>query len=120
MSRSIRLQRASSWHSLPLDPRECEVSAKPKEEITQLTSVMFAMFAAAELVKPPDMTQTKVNKTLIALVAAKHVTKASNNVSFLPLPIATLYTDAALTTLAFFRGQGVVYTLDPNRHSSLA
>lgn len=31
----------------------------------------------------PDLPQAKVNKTLIALVAAKHVVKTSNNVRVL-------------------------------------
>ena len=35
----------------------------------------------AEIVKNPEMSQAKINKTLIALVAAKHVVKTSNNVS---------------------------------------
>ena len=34
-----------------------------------------------DIVKNPEMSQAKINKTLIALVAAKHVVKASNNVS---------------------------------------
>jgi DASH complex subunit DAM1 len=36
----------------------------------------------ADIVKNPEMSQAKINKTLIALVAAKHVVKASNNVRF--------------------------------------
>lgn len=37
----------------------------------------------AEIVKSPEMSQAKINKTLIALVAAKHVVKTSNNVRIL-------------------------------------
>ncbi|KAJ1020693.1 hypothetical protein NDA16_004085 [Ustilago loliicola] len=40
----------------------------------------------AEIVKNPEMSQAKINKTLIALVAAKHVVKTSNNVGFPPHP----------------------------------
>lgn len=38
----------------------------------------------ADIVKTPEMSQAKINKTLIALVAAKHVVKTSNNVSLIP------------------------------------
>lgn len=37
----------------------------------------------AEIPKNPEMSQAKINKTLIALVASKHVVKTSNNVSTL-------------------------------------
>ncbi|KAJ1025689.1 hypothetical protein NDA18_004027 [Ustilago nuda] len=47
----------------------------------------------AEIVKNPEMSQAKINKTLIALVAAKHVVKTSNN--------------------------GIVYSLDSSRHPAL-
>ncbi|SPO26285.1 uncharacterized protein UTRI_02561 [Ustilago trichophora] len=47
----------------------------------------------AEIVKNPEMSQAKINKTLIALVAAKHVVKMSNN--------------------------GIVYSLDSVRHPVL-
>ncbi|CDU25736.1 uncharacterized protein SPSC_05907 [Sporisorium scitamineum] len=47
----------------------------------------------AEIVKNPEMSQAKINKTLIALVAAKHVVKTSNN--------------------------GIVYSLDSGRHPTL-
>ncbi|PWY99774.1 hypothetical protein BCV70DRAFT_200686 [Testicularia cyperi] len=47
----------------------------------------------ADIVKNPDFSQAKVNKALIALVAAKHVQKTSNN--------------------------GIVYSLDSGRHPAL-
>ncbi|SNX84691.1 uncharacterized protein MEPE_03400 [Melanopsichium pennsylvanicum] len=47
----------------------------------------------SDIVKSPEMTQAKINKTLIALVAAKHVVKTSSN--------------------------GIVYSLDSNRHAVL-
>lgn len=36
--------------------------------------------AVADIVKAPDFPQAKINKTLIALVSAKHVQKRSDNV----------------------------------------
>ncbi|PWN28501.1 hypothetical protein BDZ90DRAFT_231492 [Jaminaea rosea] len=64
------------------------------------SGVVMALLAAgtsgariADIVQPPDMPQAKVNKCLIALVAAKHVVKKSNN--------------------------GIVYSLDPSRHPTL-
>lgn len=42
---------------------------------------LFPIRTVADIVKPPELTQAKVNKALIALVKAKHVTKTSNNVS---------------------------------------
>ncbi|KAI3482370.1 hypothetical protein L1887_54925 [Cichorium endivia] len=55
----------------------------------------------ADIAKNPEMSQAKINKTLIALVAAKHVVKASNNVRF---------ASAA---------SGIVYSLDSSRHPTL-
>lgn len=47
----------------------------------------------ADVVKPPELPQVKVNKCLMALERAKHLVKVSNN--------------------------GVVYSLDPARHPAL-
>ena len=63
-------------------------------------SVIMALIAAgpngtriADIVKAPELPQVKVNKCLIALTAAKQVTKQSNN--------------------------GIVYALDTKKHPSL-
>ncbi|KAN0064587.1 DASH complex subunit dam1 [Thecaphora frezii] len=81
--------------TMPLEFRgsDPKANAVARNTIVALIAAASKGLRAAELVKPPEMTQAKVNKTLIALVAAKHVTKASNN--------------------------GVVYRLDPARHPSL-
>ncbi|PWN53490.1 hypothetical protein IE53DRAFT_384014 [Violaceomyces palustris] len=81
--------------TLPLEYRGNDPKAR---QLAQ--GVIMALIASGrkgarinEIVKPPDMTQAKVNKTLIALVAAKQVIKVSNN--------------------------GIVYQLDPSRHPDL-
>ncbi|EPQ29384.1 uncharacterized protein PFL1_03139 [Pseudozyma flocculosa PF-1] len=81
--------------TLPLEFRGSDPKANSvaKGTIMALIAAGKKGIRAAEIVKSPDMPQAKVNKTLIALVAAKHATKVSNN--------------------------GVVYMLDPARHSNL-
>ncbi|CAO1635365.1 unnamed protein product [Sympodiomycopsis kandeliae] len=81
--------------TLPLEYRGTDPAARRVAE-----SVVMALIAAgskgakmADIVKPPELAQVKVNKCLIALTNAKHVVKGSNN--------------------------GIVYLLDPNRHPQL-
>lgn len=81
--------------TLPLEYRGNDVK---QSDIAK--HVCMALIAAgnrgvriSDIIKMPDMTQAKINKALIALVAAKHVVKASNN--------------------------GIVYSLDSSRHPTL-
>lgn len=81
--------------TLPLEYRGNDVK---QSDIAK--HVCMALIAAgsrgvriSDIIKMPDMTQAKINKALIALVAAKHVVKTSNN--------------------------GIVYSLDSARHPTL-
>ncbi len=81
-------------------PLEYRGGGNDPKQNTIAKYVCMALLAAgnkgvriAEIVKNPEMTQAKINKTLIALVAAKHVVKTSNN--------------------------GIVYSLDSGRHPAL-
>jgi hypothetical protein len=75
--------------------------------------------AVADMLAPPEMTQARINKTLIALVAAKHVVKTSNNVSG-----TAARSDARLTRLAGHRvpprpGAASQHSVDRVRPASL-
>ncbi|PWO00287.1 hypothetical protein FA09DRAFT_358389 [Tilletiopsis washingtonensis] len=81
--------------TLPLEYRGADPKPRALAE-----NVLLALMAGgddgvriADMLAPPEMTQARINKTLIALVAAKHVVKTSNN--------------------------GIVYHLDPARHPSI-
>lgn len=78
-------------------PLEYRGSDPAQQQLAQ--KVILALIAAGakgvritEIVRSPELPQAKVNKCLIALVAAKHVIKRSEN--------------------------GIVYQLDPARHAS--
>ncbi|PWN18466.1 hypothetical protein BCV69DRAFT_314661 [Microstroma glucosiphilum] len=81
--------------TLPLEYRSNDPAAR-----RLALAVLMALIAAgphgarmADIVKPPELPQVKVNKCLMALERAKHLVKVSNN--------------------------GVVYSLDPARHPTL-
>lgn len=80
---------------LPLEYRGADPAANRLAKGVVMALIASAPQGAriAEIVKPPDLPQAKVNKCLIALISAKQVVKTSNN--------------------------GIVYSLDPARHSQL-
>ncbi|KIS70138.1 uncharacterized protein UMAG_05210 [Mycosarcoma maydis] len=82
--------------TLPLEYRggnDAKQNAVAKHVCMALLAAGAKGLRIADVVKNPEMSQAKINKTLIALVAAKHVVKTSNN--------------------------GIVYSLDSRRHPTL-
>ena len=70
--------------------------------ILALISVGNAGLRVSDIAKAPELPAGKVTKALIALLAARHVTRSSDRVRT---------TAGGATNL-----QGVVYRLDPARH----
>lgn len=69
----------------------------------------------------PELPLAKINKCMIALFAAKHVTKRSENVS-MSLSNRGMTDDSLCSlSLSLFLSvdQGIVYQLDPVRHAAL-
>ncbi|PWN89893.1 hypothetical protein FA10DRAFT_99788 [Acaromyces ingoldii] len=81
--------------TLPLEYRgnDPKTRALAQHVIMALIAASSKGIRIADIVKAPDFPQAKINKTLIALVSAKHVQKRSDN--------------------------GIVYYLDESRHGTL-